>query len=208
LGDNPPMLTRFLLLCGLLVPLTAVANGIDQFRAFLQATKQARGSFTQTVTAKSGRKPQQSAGTFAFLRPGKFRWSYDKPYKQLLVCDGQKLWSYDPDLRQVTVRKLGQALGSSPAALLAGDALENNFVLVDGGTANELEFVEAMPNSKEGTFESVRIGMKDNLPRIMEVRDNFGQTTTLLLDKFEVNAALPADTFRFTPPKGADVVGE
>lgn len=191
-----------------LVAQSAFALGIDQFRTFLKATRQAHGSFTQTVVAKSGRKPQQSAGTFAFSRPGKFRWSYELPYKQLLISDGKKLWSHDPDLNQVTVRKLGDALGSSPAALLAGDALEDNFTLIDGGTADGLQFVEAVPASKEGTFESVRIGMKDNLPRVMEVRDNFGQTTIIHLGQIEGNVALPADTFRFTPPKGADVVGE
>lgn len=191
-----------------LITQSAFALGIDQFRTFLKATPQARGSFTQTVIAKSGRKPQQSAGTFAFQRPGKFRWNYDKPYKQLLVSDGKKLWSYDPDLNQVMVRKLGDALGSSPAALLAGDALEDNFTLIDAGTADGLQFIEAVPASKEGTFQSVRIGMKDNLPRVMEVRDNFGQTTIINLGQIEGNVALPADTFRFTPPKGADVVGE
>ena len=195
-------------LASALIAQSAFALGIDQFRTFLQVTKQARGSFTQTVIAKSGRKPQESAGTFAFSRPGKFRWSYDKPYKQLLVSDGKKLWSHDPDLNQVTVRKLGDALGSSPAALLAGDALENNFTLIDGGSADGLQYVEAVPASKEGTFESVRIGMKDNLPRLMEVRDNFGQTTIIHLGQIEGNVALPADTFHFTPPKGADVVGE
>jgi len=184
------------------------ATGLDQLKGFLESNRRARGVFTQTVIAKSGRKPQQSAGIFALQRPGKFRWSYEKPYKQLLVSDGNKLWSYDPDLNQVTVRKLGDALGSSPAALLAGDGLENNFVIADGGELDGFEFVEATPKAKEGTFERVRIGFKDKLPRVMEVRDNFGQTTTLLLSQFEVNAPLPADTFRFTPPKGADVVGE
>lgn len=200
----------FILIGGLasaLIAQSAFALGIDQFRSFLKATPQGRGSFTQTVTPKSGRKPQQSSGSFAFSRPGKFRWSYDKPYKQLIVSDGKKLWSHDPDLNQVTVRQLGDALGSSPAALLAGDALENNFTLIDAGTADGLQFVEAVPASKEGTFQSVRIGMKDNLPRVMEVRDNFGQTTIVNLDRIEAGP-VAADNFRFTPPKGADVVGE
>ena len=194
-------------LASALIAQSAFALGIDQFRSFLKATPQARGSFTQTVIAKSGRKPQQSSGTFAFSRPGKFRWSYDKPYKQLIVSDGRKLWSHDPDLNQVTVRQLGDALGSSPAALLAGDALENNFTLIDGGTADGMQFVEAVPVSKEGTFQSVRIGMKDNLPRVMEVRDNFGQTTIVNLGQIEAGP-VAADNFRFTPPRGADVVGE
>jgi outer membrane lipoprotein carrier protein len=197
-----------LILLGGLLPAAALASGIDQFKAFLETTKHARGSFAQSVVGKGGRKPQLSAGFFAFSRPGKFRWSYEKPYRQLLVSDGQKLWSHDPDLNQVTVSKLGKALGSSPAALLAGDALEDNFVLTDGGANDGYEFVEATPKSKDGTFERVRIGFKDKLPQVMEVRDNFGQTTTLVLSQFEVNSALPADTFRFTPPKGADVVGE
>jgi outer membrane lipoprotein carrier protein len=191
-----------------LVAQQASASGIDQFRAFLKATRQAQGSFTQTVIAKSGRKPQQSTGLFAFSRPGKFRWSYEKPYKQLLVSDGRKLWSFDPDLNQVTVRKVGDALGSSPAALLAGDTLEEHFTLIDAGTADGLQFVEATPASKEGAFESVRVGMKDNLPRMMEVRDNFGQTTIIQFGQIESNVALPAETFRFSPPKGADIVGE
>lgn len=191
-----------------LVAPQALASGIDQFRTFLKATRQAQGSFTQTVTAKSGRKPQLSSGTFAFSRPGKFRWSYEKPYTQLLVSDGRKLWTFDPDLNQATVRKIGDALGASPAALLAGDALENNFTLIDAGTADGLEFLEATPVARDSTFEGVRIGMKDNLPQVMEVRDNFGQTTVIRFGAIDTRAALPADTFRFTPPKGADIVGE
>jgi outer membrane lipoprotein carrier protein len=190
------------------LPAVAFASGVDQFKAFLETTKSARGSFVQSVAGKSGRKPQESAGFFAFARPGKFRWSYEKPYRQLLVSDGHQLWSFDPDLNQVTVRKLGQALGASPAALLAGDALEDNFVVKEGGTVDGFEFVEATPKAQDGTFERVRLGFKDKLPRVMEVRDNFGQVTTLLLNQFEANAVLPAEVFRFTPPKGADLVGE
>lgn len=189
-------------------PLAAMASGIDQFKAFLETTKQARGVFSQSVVGKSGRKPQQSSGSFAFSRPGKFRWTYDKPFQQLLVSDGEKLWSYDPELEQVTVGKLGKALGASPAALLAGDALEDNFVIADGGAADGHEFVDATPKARDGSFERVRIGFRERLPRVMEVRDNFGQTTTLLLDRFEVNPVLPADLFRFVPPKGVDVVGD
>lgn len=198
----------FLILLVGLVPALVHASGIDQFKSFLETTRQARGVFSQSVVGKSGRKPQQSSGSFAFARPGKFRWTYDKPFQQLLVSDSEKLWSYDPELRQVTVSKLGKALGASPAALLAGDALEENFVIVDGGTAEGHEFVEATPKAKDGSFERVRIGFRDRLPRLMEVRDNFGQTTTLRLENLEANPALPADLFRFVPPKGVDVVGD
>jgi len=199
---------RLLLLALWALSVSAHASGLDQLKAFLAETKTARGSFVQTVTAKSGRKPQQSQGFFAISRPGKFRWSYERPYQQLLVSDGDKLWSYDPDLKQATVKKLGQAFGSSPAALLAGESLEGNFVLKDAGSVEGFEFVEAVPKAQDGTFERVRIGFKDRLPRLMEVRDNFGQTTTLLLNQFEANVPLPATLFHFSPPVGADVVGE
>jgi outer membrane lipoprotein carrier protein len=196
------------MLGGLLLPALAHAGGLEQLKAFLADTHSARGSFTQSVVGKSGRKPQQSAGSFALQRPGKFRWHYEKPYQQLLVSDGEKLWSFDPDLNQVTVKKVGQALGSSPAALLAGGDLESHFALKDAGRSEGVELVEATPKAADGTFERVRIGLRDNLPRVMEIRDNFGQTTTLLFGEFRANAALPKDAFKFVPPKGADVVGE
>jgi outer membrane lipoprotein carrier protein len=196
------------LLAGLLLPAAALASGLDQLRAFLDTTKTANGTFLQSVVGKSGRKPQQSAGTFALARPGKFRWQYEKPYQQLLVSDGEKLWSFDPDLNQVTVKKLGKALGSSPAALLSGGDLDAHFVLKDAGESQGIEMVDATPKATDGAFERVRIGLKGNLPRVMEIRDNFGQVTTLIFSAFHSNPALAKDEFRFTPPKGADVVGE
>jgi outer membrane lipoprotein carrier protein len=187
---------------------TAMAGGIEQLKAFLAETKAAKASFAQVVAGKSGRK-QESSGTMAFARPGKFRWSYEKPYQQLLVSDGVKLWSYDKDLEQVTVKKIGDALGASPAALLAGNGnLEKNFTLSEQGTVDGVEVVDAVPKDKDSTFARVRIGFVDKTPRMMEVRDNFGQVTTLLFGNFERNPALPASTFTFTPPKGVDVVGE
>jgi len=202
-------MNKFLcLLTGLLLPVVAAASGLDQLKTFLETTHSARGIFVQSVASKSGRKPQQSAGSFMLQRPGKFRWAYEKPYPQLLVSDGDKLWSFDPDLNQVSVRKLGKALGASPAALLSGGDLDGHFDLQEAGQADGLEMVDATPKAADGTFERVRIGFKDNLPRIMEIKDNFGQTTTLLFTEFRSNPALPKDAFKFTAPKGADVVGE
>ncbi|CAB1369823.1 outer membrane lipoprotein chaperone LolA [Denitratisoma oestradiolicum] len=190
------------------LPLLAGASGLDQLHAFLGETRAAKGSFSQTVVGKSGRKARQSSGSFLMQRPGKFRWSYDKPYVQLLVSDGERLWSFDPDLNQVVVKKVGQALGSSPAALLAGETLERNFDLKEGGTAGGLEFVEATPRAQDASFQKVRIGLRDKLPMTMEIQDNFGQTTTLHFSRFEPNPSFSSGLFRFTPPKGADVVGE
>lgn len=193
----------------LLIPAATLASGLDQLRAFVAGTHSARANFSQAVVAKSGRKPQLSQGTFVFSRPGKFRWTYDQPYYQLIVGDGEKLWIYDKDLNQVSVKKLGQALGSSPAALLAGDAaVEKHFLIRDAGSGEGLEMVEATPRSRDSSFERVLIGFKDNLPRFMEVHDNFGQATSLRFTQFERNPTLAAGLFHFEPPKGADMLGE
>lgn len=195
----------------LTVALSGVAGaaGIDQLRIFIQNTRGAKAEFTQTVNAKSGRKPQTSSGSFAFSRPGKFRWIYDKPYYQLLVSDGEKLWIHDRDLNQVTVKRVGNALGSSPAALLAGDnAFEKNFSVKNAGNSDGLEWIEATPDQPDGNFVLVRIGFRDNLPRAMELNDSFGQTTHLEFSALQANPALDAGLFRFTAPDGADVVSE
>jgi outer membrane lipoprotein carrier protein len=187
----------------------AEASGPDQLKAFLSGAKTGKTTFRQIVSGKSGRVPQESSGTFAFARPGKFRWAYEKPHAQIIVGDGQKLWIHDPDLNQVVVRKLDQALGATPAALLAGDdSLEKNFELNDGGKSGDLEFVDAKPRAADNGFASIRIGLKGNLPRTMELHDSFGQVTQLSFGSFERNAAVDTALFRFVPPPGADVVGE
>ena len=195
-------------LCGSGFFTPAQASGLDQIKSFLESNRSARGVFTQSVVAKSGRKPQQSAGIFALQRPGKFRWSYEKPYKQLLVSDGNKLWSYDPDLNQVAVKKIGTAFGASPAALLAGQDLDKHFELKEGAAADGLEFVEATPRGGDASFERVKIGFAANRPVSMEIHDSFGQVTVLRFTQFEPNPALPASLFRFVAPAGADVVGD
>ena len=187
----------------------SAASGIAQLRSFIESTQSGRASFEQRVTAKSGRKPQEASGTMAFSRPGKFRWTYDKPYYQLLVGDGDKLWVHDRDLNQVTVKTLGDALASTPAALLAGrNELERNFELREGGVEDGLTWVDAKPNAAEGGFESVRIGFADGMLRGMVLRDSFGQTTLLRFNSFERNPKLDDAQFRFKPPAGADVIGD
>jgi outer membrane lipoprotein carrier protein len=186
----------------------AAAGGIDQLKTFWAETHAAQGTFTQSVQSKSGRKPQQSVGRFALARPGKLRWAYEKPYALLLVADGSKLWTYDSDLNQVTISKMDQALGASPAALLTGESLDRHFTLAEAGSANGLDIVDATPKAVDSSFARVRIGLANNLPRLMEVRDNFGQTTTLSFTEFQPNPMLAKDAFHFVPPAGADVVGE
>ncbi len=201
-------------LCVLLASLlfaagTAHADSLAQLKQFMDGTRSARGNFSQQVFSKSGRKPQQASGTFAFSRPGKFRWTYEKPYAQLLVGDGSKLWAWDQELNQVTTKKLGQALGSTPAAILAGDnSLEKNFTLQDDGAADGMEWVEARPKADDSSFERIRMGFSGGQLKAMVLHDNFGQTTSLNFLQMERNPSLDAGLFRFVPPKGADVVGD
>jgi outer membrane lipoprotein carrier protein len=186
----------------------AHATALDQFKSFVSSTKAARGEFTQTHSGKPGAKAKApSTGTFVFARPGKFVWTYIKPYEQLLQADGDQLYIYDKDLNQVTIKRLGDALGSSPAAILFGsNDLEKNFTLKEAGTRNGLEWLQATPKAKDTSFESVSIGLRNGLPEAMELKDSFGQTSVLAFKNFEKNPALGATQFKFTPPKDADVI--
>ena len=186
----------------------AHATALDQFKSFVAGTKSARGEFTQTQVMKS-KTGKTSSGTFVFARPGKFIWTYQKPYEQLLQADGETLYLYDKDLNQVTTRKLGGALGSSPAAILFGsNDLEKNFTLAEAGTHDGLEWLNATPKSKDTTFEQIGIGLKDGMPQAMELKDNFGQTVLLKFTSFQRNPALGAQAFKFDVPKGAEVVNQ
>ena len=194
------------------MPANATATALEALREFVRSTRAGKTTFTQVVVGKNGKNSNPASGTFQFQRPGKFRWVYEKPYDQWIVGDGERLWIYDRDLNQVSTRKLGGALGASPAAILAGsDDLEKNFELKDGGVHDGLEWLEATPRAKDTTFELVRIGFRSEAAgsalAAMELKDSFGQTSVLTFGRIERNAVLPADTFRFTPPKGADVFG-
>jgi len=187
----------------------ALADAQARLANFVSQTRGLKAQFTQTVIDRNGRKTQESSGTLFFSRPGKFRWVYQKPYAQLLVGDGKRLWIYDEDLDQVTVRKLDLAIGDSPAALLAGENdIEKRFNLKEAGSRAGLEWVEAAPKSKEGSFELVRLGFKGDTLHAMELKDNFGQTTLLRFTNLERNPAMGNSLFRFTPPKGVDVISD
>ncbi len=189
-------------------PLVAEAGAIDQLHRFLQETRTLKADFAQIVISRGGRKPQQSAGTVAISRPGKLRWDIQKPYPQLVVGDGEKIWIYDSELKQVTVRPAGQALGGSPAALLAGkNELEKNFALAEAGESDGMDWVEALPKASDSGFEKIRLGFAGSDLAAMVLVDSFGQTTQIRFSKLERNPTLPASTFKFSPPPGVDVVG-
>jgi outer membrane lipoprotein carrier protein len=194
-------------LLSLAAPVWASAQA--RLEAFVASTKGLKANFTQTVYDRAGRKTQEASGDLYFSRPGKFRWVYQKPYAQLIVGDGKRVWIHDEDLDQITVRQLDQALGDSPAALLAGDNnIDKLFNLKDGGAKDGVAWLEATPKSKEGSFEMVRMGFKGNDLQAMELKDNFGQTTLLRFTNLQRNPALGASLFRFIPPKGVDVIGD
>jgi len=188
-------------------PTAARAAALAQLRAFLADTRSARGEFTQKVLRTDGSVAESMSGDFAFARPGRFRWEVRKPFEQLLVADGQRLWFYDKDLNQVTVRQLSGALASTPAAILFGDAdPERDFRLRELAQRDGLEWVEALPRSKEAGFERIALGMRDGLPVSMEVADAFGRTTVFGFGAIARNASPAPELFRFVPPKGVDAV--
>jgi outer membrane lipoprotein carrier protein len=199
--------TLLLLLC--LLPGLALAAATDALKVFLTQTQTVKARFAQMVLDKNLKPLQQAQGVMQFSRPGKFRWDYVKPYEQTIVGDGARLWIYDKDLNQVTVRKLDRALGSSPAALLAGsNDLERDFKLSNLGMDKGLDWLEALPKSKDTVFERVRMGFGKSGLEAMELRDQFGQTTVITFADVERNPRIAADVFRFTPPQGADVISE
>lgn len=195
------------------LPALAHASALEQFKSFVATTKAAKGEFTQRLVktdsgANNGtvKVSNASTGTFQFARPGKFIWIYQKPYEQLLQADGEKLYIYDKDLNQVTVKKLGNALGSSPAAILFGsNDLEKNFTLKEAGTKDGMEWLQATPKTKDTTFDHIGIGLRNGVPAAMELRDSFGQVSLLSFTKFEKNPVLTENQFKFKVPKGADV---
>ncbi|MCE2909702.1 MAG: outer membrane lipoprotein chaperone LolA [Betaproteobacteria bacterium] len=204
-----PVGRRALLLAAsglVLAPLARGQDAVERLRAFVRDTRSGQAQFTQTVTSPDGQRRRTSSGEFAFARPDRFRFVYRKPFEQTLVSDGRKVWLHDPDLNQVSSRALGQALASTPAALLAGGALEPAFSLSPEPSAEGLDWVRATPQARDGAFQWMRVGFRGNELAVIEVQDGFGQRTRLAFTRFEANVAVPPERFRFVVPPGADLV--
>ena len=200
---------RCLIFALLWLPAVAGAAGVDLLKNFVNQTTSAKARFAQMVLDKNLKKLQQATGTMQFSRPGRFRWEYDKPYEQTIVGDGSRLWIYDKDLNQVTVRKLDRALGASPAALLAGsNEIEKEYTITGIGNQEGLDWIEAVPKARDTAFERIRLGFSGASLQAMELRDQFGQVTVIRFADLERNPKLSPDAFKFTPPKGADVISE
>lgn len=185
----------------------ARADSVDTLREFAREVKTGRAAFTQTVSSPDGAKKKTSSGRFEFARPDRFRFVYNKPFEQQIVADGRKVWLYDVDLNQVSVRAMSQALGATPAALLAGAAMDKDFELSAAPAKDGLDWVQAVPRVKEGaSVQQLRIGFRAKTLAALEIVDVFGQRSLLRFSAVEANARLDDDAFRFVPPKGADVI--
>lgn len=195
--------------CIFMLPLAVQADGMASLKKFYNETHAMRANFHQVVTDKKGQKVQDVYGEMQLKRPNKFRWDYNKPFEQQIISDGTKVWLYDTELAQVTVRELSKALGSSPAALLAGDDnLEKNFKLANITRQDELEWVSADPKNTDTGFNKISLGFKGNILQEMDMVDSFGLQTKIVFSNLVHNPVIEAKTFLFKPPKGTDVVGE
>jgi outer membrane lipoprotein carrier protein len=183
----------------------AQADAADSLRAFVKDVKGGKATFTQTVTSPDGAKQKVSSGSFSFARPNRFRFDYAKPYAQTIVSDGNKVWFHDPDLNQVTVRKMGDALGSTPVALLTGTSIEKNFELKNQPDKDGLEWVQATPKEQGGTIQWLKAGFKGRTLAVVEIADSFGQRSMLKFNELSTDAVPPAPSFVFAVPAGADV---
>jgi outer membrane lipoprotein carrier protein len=182
------------------------AGAVEQLRQFVSQVKSGQARFEQTVTTPDGARRKASSGSFEFARPDRFRFDYAKPYPQLIVSDGTQVWMHDPDLNQVSVRAFDQALGATPAALLAGATLERDFDLSELPARDGLAWARATPKVADGAFQWMAVGFRGATIAEVEILDRFGQRTVLKLEGFQANPAVAAERFRFTPPPGADVV--
>ena len=195
---------RLLVAAAALVVVSAHATATDELRDFVRNVKSGKSTFTQTVASPNG-KQKVSSGSFAFERPNRFRFVYQKPYAQTVVGDGTKVWIYDPDLNQASSRKTGDALANTPAALIVSNDIDKVFTLADAPSKDGIDWVVATPRQAEGTVRSLKVGFKGHALAQLEIDDSFGQRSSIVFNGFEPNAKLPADTFVFVPPKGADV---
>lgn len=195
----------FTLLLGSLLFNTAYASAIDALKKFNADTDGISGNFTQTVQSK--KKSQTSSGSFKILRPGLFKWQYSKPYAQQIVGDGKHIWLYDVDLKQVTQSNQDQTIGDSPAAILSNKtALDSSYSLKEDGSKNGIDYVLATPKKANAGYRFIRIGFKGDNLAAMELKDSFGNQTTLTFTHIDTKPQLSRNEFKFTPPKGVDVL--
>jgi outer membrane lipoprotein carrier protein len=183
--------------------------GRQRVEAFLQGLEGLQAQFTQILTDRNGQTVDEASGTLAISRPDRFRWDYRAPYQQVIVADGARIWIYDSDLEQVTVRKLDETLSATPAMLLSGrSSLADNFNVTQVAQEGRVDWVRMEPKRDDTDFKWVRLGFEGTLLKYMQLADKLGQTTSLEFSKLERNPPLDPSRFTFTVPPGADVIGD
>jgi len=184
-------------------------EGEARLDRFLDGLHTMEAKFIQTLIDPRGELIEESHGTLWLSRPGRFRLHYSNPYEQLYVADGEKIWMYDKDLEQVTVKPQSDALGSTPAMLLSTtEPLQQNFAISELGAHEGFQWLELKPLAADSNFDFVRLALEGDVLRAMEMVDGFGQTTRLYFESVVRNPQLAADKFQFEPPPGVDVIGE
>lgn len=190
------------------LPLQA-GTGSERLQRFFYHLNGLKADFTQTVIDSHAVTLQNASGTLVLLRPGRFRWDYETPYRQLIVADGKKVSIYDPDLDQVTVKLLDQTIGNMPALLLSNDhPPEDSFNISELGEKDGLEWLELDPKARDTSFEKIRLAFNEQTLQIMELVDSFGQTTRLVFSNLQRNPHIDPESFQFSPPPGVDVIGD
>jgi outer membrane lipoprotein carrier protein len=196
----------------LTLPLFAVAAdnaGYQRVERFLNGLQGLQAQFQQTLTDSKGIVTGESSGTLAIRRPNRFRWDYRRPNEQLIVADGSRIWLYDKDLEQVTVRRVDESLSATPAMLLSGEGtLSDNFKATQTQQEGAVQWVRLEPVRSDTDFKYVRLGFAGDALKFMQLADKLGQTTSLEFSKFERNPPLDPSQFVFTVPPGADVIGD
>ena len=182
---------------------------IKKLQAFLKSSKSLTADFKQVLINEAGSPYQSSSGLFYLQRPGKFRWDYLKPFQQQIVSTSGKVWFYDADLEQVTVKTLDESVGSTPALLLSGEiSLEDNFIMENQGAEGDLLWIRLLPKNKESSFKYIVIGLNKGVLGGMELSDNFGQLTRIYFSNVVLNPSIKPTMFEFKAPAGADVFSD
>lgn len=205
----PQFLGRPSVLLGLLLvmPSMAIASAQEALNSFVKNRSFAEGQFSQVVQSPSGAVKQRGTGEFTFSRPGKFRWEIKKPYPLLLLSNGVTVVSFDEDMGHATQKPIGNAIDSTPVALLFGSKeVDKLFNLKDEGVKNGREWLLIKPKDKDNLFDYARIGWKDGLPVNLEIHDALGQVTRLELSNWRFDKPQPASHFEFKAPPGVDVI--
>jgi len=189
--------------------LSATESATEKLNTFVQTVVTFKAQFKQTVVDVRGQVLEQAQGFFILERPGKFRWDYKLPYPQHIVADGQRIWFYDVDLEQVTVKSQLDALADTPATLLSGETLpEDKYLLTDIPSQDGLSWVELTPKDVDSNFQTITLAFDKQGLNQMIMKDSFEQQTRLVFSQTSENTELPANAFVFTPPTGVDVVGD